>query len=113
MQTWQIYDSAVSLTGTERENLYQESKTGIKEWFTMDKMTELQQELLIKCLQHDLKWVRMLMHSYFHKWYGPILSVLYRFFVWLIERRAKKTGLLSSRTTIHRRMETAQINLKR
>ncbi|MCD6325482.1 radical SAM protein, partial [Candidatus Bathyarchaeota archaeon] len=80
-----------------------------EEWFTIDKMTDLQQELLIKCLQHDLKWVRMIMHSYFHKWYGPILSVLYRFFVWLIERRAKKTGLLSSRTTIHRRMETAQI----
>jgi len=34
MQTLQIYDSAVNLTGTERENLYQESKTGIKEWIT-------------------------------------------------------------------------------
>ena len=30
-----IYNSAVSLTGTERENLYQESKTGIKEWNTV------------------------------------------------------------------------------
>ena len=34
MQTLQIYDSAVSHTGTERESLYQESKTGIKEWIT-------------------------------------------------------------------------------
>jgi len=30
-----IYNSAVSHTGTERENLYQESKTGIKEWNTV------------------------------------------------------------------------------
>ena len=84
-----------------------------EEWFTTDKMTDLQQELLIKCLQHDLRWVRTLMRFYFHKWYGPLLSVLYRFFVWLIERRAKKMGLLSSRIAIHRGMEAAQIKLRR
>ena len=71
-----------------------------EDWFTVEQMTDLQRELLVKCLNHDLKWVKNIMRSYFSRWYGPFISLLYRFFVWLVERKAKEVWQLAPKPTI-------------
>ena len=61
-----------------------------KDWFTMEQMSDLQMELLIKCLKHDIYWTKVIMKSYFKgKWYSRILSLLYWLFVKIVERKAK------------------------
>jgi hypothetical protein len=56
----------------------------------MEQMSDLQMELLIKCLRHDIYWAKVIMKSYFKgKWYSRILSLLYWFFVKIVERKAK------------------------
>ena len=60
-----------------------------KDWFTMEQINDLQMELLIKCLRHDIYWTEVIMKSYFKGWYSRILSLLYWLFVKIIERKAK------------------------
>ena len=61
-----------------------------EDWFTAEQMNDLQWELLVKCLRHDLYWAKRIMKSYFKgRWYGRILSFLYWIFVKAIERKAK------------------------
>ena len=62
-----------------------------KDWFTMEQVNNLQMELLIRCLRHDIYWAKVIMKSYFkEEWYSRILSVLYWLFVKIIERKAKR-----------------------
>jgi hypothetical protein len=62
----------------------------VPEWFTMEQMNDLQMELLIKCLRHNIYWAKVIMKSYFKgKWYSRILSPLYWLFVKIVERKAK------------------------
>jgi radical SAM superfamily enzyme YgiQ (UPF0313 family) len=61
-----------------------------EDWFTTEQMNDLQRELLVKCLKHDVYWAKIIMRSYFDTWYGPLASSIYRFFVWLVERKAKE-----------------------
>ncbi|MFQ6086746.1 MAG: B12-binding domain-containing radical SAM protein [Candidatus Bathyarchaeia archaeon] len=72
-----------------------------KDWFGREQMSDLHEELLVRCLNHDMRWVKTLMHSYFRrKTHGWLLSFLYRFFIWLIERKAKTIrGLRSAPVT--------------
>ena len=66
-----------------------------KDWFTDQQMNELHRELLIKCLQHDLKWVRELIRITFcGKIYNVILRFLYDLFVKIIEYKARKPSVL-------------------
>ena len=66
-----------------------------KDWFTDQQMNELHMELLIKCLQHDLKWVRELIRITFcGKIYNVILRFLYDLFVKIIEYKARKPSVL-------------------
>jgi len=61
-----------------------------EDWFTVERMNDLQWELLVKCLRHDIYWTKRIMKSYFKgRWYGRILSFLYWIFVKAIERKAK------------------------
>ena len=61
-----------------------------EDWFTVEQMNDLQWELLVKCLRHDIYWTKRIMKSYFKgRWYGRILSFLYWIFVKAIERKAK------------------------
>jgi len=61
-----------------------------EDWFTMEQMSDLQMELLIKCLKHDIYWAKVIMKSYFKgKWYSRILSLLHWLFVKIVERKAK------------------------
>ena len=66
-----------------------------KDWFTDQQMNELHRELLIKCLQHDLKWVRELIRITFcGKIYNIMLRFLYDLFVKIIEYKARKPSVL-------------------
>jgi radical SAM superfamily enzyme YgiQ (UPF0313 family) len=60
-----------------------------RDWFRMEQMSYLHRELLVKCLRHDIRWAKAMINSYFRgKWYSPISSFLYWFFVKLVERKA-------------------------
>jgi hypothetical protein len=62
----------------------------VKDWFTIEQMSDLQMELLIKCLRHDIYWTKVIMKSYFKgKWYSRFLSLFYRLFMKIVERKAK------------------------
>jgi radical SAM superfamily enzyme YgiQ (UPF0313 family) len=67
-----------------------------KDWFAMEQMNDLQMELLVKCLRHDIYWAKVIMKSYFKgKWYSKILSSSYWLFVKIIERKAKSVHDIS------------------
>lgn len=62
-----------------------------EDWFRLEQMSCLHRELLVKCLRHDIRWAKVMIHSYFKgKWYGPLSAFLYWFFVKLVERKARK-----------------------
>ena len=66
-----------------------------KDWFKREQMSELHRELLIKCLQHDLYWVRDLIRMAFHgKFYSIVLRFLYDLFIKIIEHKAKSPNVL-------------------
>ena len=61
-----------------------------KDWFTTEQISDLQMELLIKCLRHDIYWTKVIMKSYFKgKWYSRMSSFPYWLFVQVIQRKAK------------------------
>jgi len=65
-----------------------------KDWFKYEDLTDLQKELMVKCLSHDIKYAREIMDWYIkEKWYSPILRKLYDLFIWLIERKGKKSKI--------------------
>ncbi len=73
-----------------------------KDWFTMEQMSNLQMELLIKCLRHDIYWAKVIMKSYFQgTWYSRILSFLYWLFVKIVERKAKSVYNIPLKTETH------------
>jgi radical SAM superfamily enzyme YgiQ (UPF0313 family) len=60
------------------------------DWFKMEQVNDLQMELLVKCLKHDVYWTKVMMKSYFKgKWYSKILSSLFWLFIKVVERKAK------------------------
>lgn len=65
-------------------------------WFRETQMTRLHHELLIKCLKHDFRWIDDLIGlSFSGRWYAKPMRALYKFFVKLIERKARKAGILA------------------
>ena len=67
------------------------------DWFTMEKMSNLQMELLTRCLKHDIYWAKVIMKSYFGRGWGNLISPLYWLFVKVIERKAKDVYSIPSR----------------
>jgi radical SAM superfamily enzyme YgiQ (UPF0313 family) len=67
-----------------------------RDWFTVEEMNELHKELLVKCLEHDIYWAKIIMHTYLRgRWYQPLLSPLYKLFIWLIEQKARSQAILN------------------
>ncbi|MBS7646508.1 MAG: radical SAM protein [Candidatus Bathyarchaeia archaeon] len=65
-----------------------------EQWFKETKMTKLHQELLIKCLKHDFRWIDdLISRSFAGKWYAKPLRALYTMFVKIIEHKARKAGI--------------------
>jgi len=70
-----------------------------EEWFKEEEMNELHRELLIKCLKHDIYWVRELIKMAFYgKPYDVILRFLYDLFVKVVEYKVSKSKILRSST---------------
>lgn len=66
-----------------------------RDWFKEEQMNELQKELLIKCLRHDIKWAKNIANEYFQERKRDILiKPLYHLFIKLIEWQGKKRGVL-------------------
>lgn len=62
-----------------------------KEWFEKTEMTELHQELLIKCLEHDFHWIDHLIGlSFAGKWHARLVRVFYRLFVNIVRYKTRK-----------------------
>ncbi len=63
-------------------------------WFKEAQITRLHEELLIKCLKHDFRWIDDLIAlSYAGKWYAKPMHALYTLFVRIIENKARKAGI--------------------
>ena len=66
-----------------------------KDWFRKEEMSELHKELFIKCMLHNLRWVKEITNDYFRgKKVHSIIKPFYILFVKLIEWQAKKKGVL-------------------
>jgi len=62
-----------------------------EDWFTVERMNDLQRELLIKCLKHDIKWAKVMINSYFKgKRHSKISSFFYRLFIKFVEWKARE-----------------------
>ncbi|MGB9960351.1 MAG: B12-binding domain-containing radical SAM protein [Candidatus Bathyarchaeales archaeon] len=63
-------------------------------WFNETQITRLHEELLIKCLKHDFRWIdNLIALSYAGKWYAKPMHALYTLFVRIIEHKARKAGI--------------------
>ncbi len=68
-----------------------------KDWFKREELSELQKELMIKCLSHDLRWARDILEWYLEgKRFAPILKNLYKMFIWMVERKGRQIRLFES-----------------
>ena len=62
-----------------------------QDWFKDNELTELHKQLLIKCAEHDFRWVGNLLDMAYHgKWYSPALKSGYKFFAWYAKRKTKQ-----------------------
>ena len=69
-----------------------------EKWFEKTQMTELHQELLIKCLEHDFYWVDNLIDLAFAgKWYARLVRVFYRLFSKVVRYKTRKLESTRSR----------------
>ncbi|MEM3551895.1 MAG: radical SAM protein [Candidatus Bathyarchaeia archaeon] len=65
-----------------------------EEWFKKEQVKELHQELLVKCLEHDLHWIDELINlSFARKIEANIMRAFYRGFVEIFRRKVKKIGI--------------------
>lgn len=63
-------------------------------WYKFEYVTELQMELLKKCLSHDIYWIKRFSREYLKgMWYGPFMLPLYWAAIKHIEHLAKKKGV--------------------
>ncbi|WEU40222.1 MAG: B12-binding domain-containing radical SAM protein [Candidatus Odinarchaeum yellowstonii] len=70
-------------------------------WFLNFKPDSVYQELFIKCLRHDLKWIGSIIDIAFkNSWHGKLAKTLYKLFVKLLEFNVLKTGVLNGKTLI-------------
>jgi len=64
-------------------------------WFEVEQVTELQKELLIRCLKHGLYWSRDIVKQYNRgAWYAPFMSYGLNMFINKIEKYAKEKNIL-------------------
>lgn len=65
-----------------------------EDWFKETSMTELQKELLIKCMDHGFKWVDDLISSSFEgKWYSSLIRPFYKGFAAIAKWKVRKAGI--------------------
>ncbi len=62
-----------------------------EDWFKEAEMTKLHKDLLIKCAEHDFRWIDNLVNITFTgKWYSPAFKGAYKMFAWWARRKTKQ-----------------------
>ena len=62
-----------------------------EDWFKDTEITELHRQLLVRCAEHDFKWMGNLMDMTFKgKWYSPAAKAGYKIFAYLAKRKARQ-----------------------
>lgn len=65
-----------------------------EKWFKDTQMTKLHKDLLIKCLEHDLRWVNTLIDlSFSGRWQGNIIRPLYKLFLSIVKNKMRQAGI--------------------
>jgi len=65
-----------------------------EDWFKGTHMTDLHQQLLIKCFEHDYYWLNSLMDmSFGGKWQGKVLEPFFKLFAYLVKFKARQSGI--------------------
>ncbi len=65
-----------------------------EDWFKDTQMTELHQQLLAKCLEHDFRWIDDLIGLAFARsYYARLFRPFYRAFVRIARYKARKAGI--------------------
>ncbi len=63
-------------------------------WFKETKLTKLHSEVLIKCMEHDFRWIEKLIDlSFSGQWQAGLIRPFYRFFVQMVKIKARRSGL--------------------
>ncbi len=63
-------------------------------WYRFEQVTELQMELLKKCLSHDIYWIESFGKEYLKSvWYGPLMHPVYWMAIKYIKQIAKIKGV--------------------
>ncbi len=67
-----------------------------EEWFKNFKPGGVYEELLIKCLRHDLHWINSIIEIGFKdSWQGRLIRLFYRLFVKILEYNFTRAGVLA------------------
>ncbi len=62
-----------------------------EDWFKDTQMTQLHRELLIRCGEHDFRWIDSLIDMTFKgKWFSPALKGSYKVFTWVAKTKTKQ-----------------------
>lgn len=60
-------------------------------WFKTIKLSGVHQQLLLKCLQHDLHWVTSILNIVFkNSWQGTLIKIVYKLFLKTLEYNVAK-----------------------
>ncbi|HEC94362.1 MAG TPA: B12-binding domain-containing radical SAM protein [Thermoplasmatales archaeon] len=66
-----------------------------KEWFKKERLSDVQKELLLTCLHHDIQWVKKIGEMYFNQGLThQFIKPLYYLFIKLVEWQGKRKGVL-------------------
>ena len=69
-----------------------------EDWFKETEMTELHQELLVKCLNHGLHWINELLDlTYTGRWYSRFIGRFYKLFSRVVRYRVKRAGIVGDK----------------
>ncbi len=62
-----------------------------RDWFTRTKLNERHRQLLIRCAEHDFRWVDNLLDLSFNgKWYSPFMKTFYKGFSGIAKRKVRE-----------------------
>jgi len=62
-----------------------------EDWFKDTQMNQLHKQLLVRCGEHDFRWIDSLMDMTFRgKWFSPALKAGYKVFTWVAKTKTKQ-----------------------
>ncbi len=65
-----------------------------RDWFKETLMTDMHKQLLIKCMEHDFRWIdRLVGFAFLDRWQGALLRPLLKVFISAVKRKVRKAGI--------------------